>query len=204
VLGQRILEETIAEWWSGLDASGVPSRFAQHVDRGGLVGRQLVRDTALLQAMLCRVWGGDNRVSVRIAVGADGEPDVRIELADAKGGTRVQRWRPSDGDLDPVIDQGQSVARSWRPAVITAHAARVESVLAAGPAAMGLADTHPAIETLKAERFELLEMLEAGADRSLRGIGGYLDLVETKLATIRARHNVLHRERKAKTQGAVP
>lgn len=152
------LEALINEWFSGRDARGEESpRFAlgwrDSVTPFG-IGRSYVPDTAMLSAVLCSELGDSvYGVNVRLALGADGGLDLRVET-DGTAGIVMERWR--GGDLSIVADQGR------RGADIIAHAARVAQVVADDPPTTTLEDAAGAISLLKQHRNYLRDRIEAG------------------------------------------
>jgi hypothetical protein len=188
VLGQQIIDALVTEWWTGLDANGQPSPFANFVDLGGILGLQRRLDVDMLQAMICRAWGGANFVRIRIALGSDGEPDVRIELEDAAHVVLQQRWRPPVGDLSAVHDRGVRVSQSRRPELVALRAAHVADAMAATPNNMTIDETGPALAALRSRRAELNDLVEAGAP----GANGELASLIAKINQITTRHNQLH------------
>lgn len=183
-----MLEDLLTEWFTGRDAEGKESvRFAKrwrNAKAGPFASRvyephvdDLVPDATLTAAH------GLLGMSARLAIGADGAVELRVELERASG-REVVRWRPLVGDIAIAFERG------FRGKEVVSTA-RVSEMIAADQRSMTLDDTGPAISVLKRRRFELLDQLEAGGDAQTE-----LSQVDTKLADIRVEHDRLNVERK--------
>lgn len=178
-----MIDDIVREWWTGRDARGVESKHAKWRDGsvGGLASR--VRDPRsieMLSAMLCTAGVADY-VRVRLATGADGEPDVRIETETA-GVVSARRWRPAGETLDHVVERNATPS-ARRRADASQRSAMLADALARDPSTLDEASARDVLTMLKQRRAELVDAAEAGADVSSdRGA------IEARMATVRARY----------------
>ncbi len=180
----------LLEWWTGLTAKGAESAFARWSKVADMRARTM--DVADLGAMLSTALPSESLVRVRLAAGADGATDVRVELEDPKG-VSVLRWRPAPDEkhnLDDVLEHGTTRAR--RGAGLASFAKRVARALKADVERFELADTHDAISALKFACVDLTDRAEAGDKDS----AVQLDAIRQRIATIRERHDALNVARK--------
>lgn len=184
------MDEVIAEWWTGRDANGQESPHAKWRDVviGGLQGRTFERRIETLSAMLCKASIADY-VRVRIATGADGEPDVRIETEVSGQATAVVRWRPADGaSLLDVIERGSTPRQ--RRANDPARATRLVQARTADATTMDAETAFEALATLKAHRHVVLEKRESAAiaGASTAELDAELAAIASRLQTVRSRY----------------
>lgn len=203
------LETLLTEWHTGRDASGESARFAARWRDSvvaGMAARTYEAHVEDLQGPVAALATADGATgaNVRLAVGADGQPDVRIELdyeplvvdpvtgATSRAGKpdlRTQRWRPATGDLLDVRYRGASAREQGRARASFDHAlarARALDLVTAE-----LPDTGGALAVLKMRRAELLDMAEAGADVSVELVG-----TVNRSDEIRAEHDAMNLEHK--------
>jgi hypothetical protein len=203
------MQALLDEWHTGRTADGESPRFARRwrdARAGGFASRAYTAHVEDLCAEVARLATADGATgaNVRLAVGADGETDVRVELdyeplvtdpdtgAVSRAGKpdlRVERWRPSSGNLLDVCERGttvrvhQAARTSFEKKLARAHALDVVDA--------ELPDTYDALAALKVRRFELADMLDAGAD-----VQGELDELLARDAEVRAEHDAMHVARK--------
>lgn len=196
-ISRKIVDEVLQEWWSGKTSDGRESKFVNFVDYGGLLGKQRRVDIDVLCGQISRRLPSESSYSVRLAVGVDGEPDVRVWVEIRKNDKIEEslhvRWRPpTDEDLWAVYDRGVRVSDSWRVTVIEKHASEVQRWLGVDTTKMDLSETAVALEILKREMFDVLDMIEAGSTDA----ADYLKILRTQESKIRRTHDDQHAQRK--------
>lgn len=196
------MHAVITEWWTGLDADNKPSRHNVWIE--GPLGPMRRIELERLGSMLSAGLGTNDHVRVRLARGADGETDVRIEL-ELAGLIEVRRWRPSDGNLDRnCLHGGRTLAKERSPEVLAARSQDLATAKT-DPETMLLGDMAPCTHALKTRRMELREQIEAiglvGGDDSAQ-VSELNDLT-AKIAALAVRNVTLNAERKAALLGII-
>lgn len=204
MIDDKVLAEVIAAWLAD-------TRRPETVLTGSLVvpapERVGLRPPEMddLAARVCAAWPGLHRVQVRVALGADGEPEVRMgfEVHDEAGAvlsSSVLRWRPSGRSLGErgITERGRSIARSHGPEARARLEQAAAECLALDAARATLEDTHAALAVLAARRADLADMVEAGSPTAATDLAA----IAAKEPEVRAAHNDLNAERRANATAA--
>lgn len=156
-----------------------------------------------ISARIAKRWVDNDAgyVRIRLATGADGKTDIRLEFETTTGIIAVRRWRPELGariDLDDVVQSGTTrrIARSEASRLLR------ESMLDAAlgdPVAMVPESVREAYSTVGARLHELRDISEAKLERSedISAIVSETESLAIRMGELRTRIDAENVARKA-------
>lgn len=182
------IEALLREWYSGRDESGAESQLFASRWRdskvAGMTARSYTPHLKDLGAASPRSLGYA-KISRRLAVGADGTTDLRLDLyADKNKPPESVRWRPDGGSLEHVIDRGCTRRDALAALDGTTSLAKADRV-----AELSREESIEAAIAIRARKLQLSEQAEAiellGQDAT--AIKAEIEVCTTKRAALRVR-----------------